>query len=130
MIELNKLALVIFSLIIIIGIFYERNYVVLSKEPDKIENFSEKSDAKFVLFYAPWCGHCKSIKPTWEKLTKNYPNIVTEINCDEEEEVAKANNIQGYPTIKYFPAGMDGDSIDYEGSRDYKSIESFLNKQK
>ena len=126
MIELNKLLIIILSLIIFYGIFKSEK-IVSYKE---IENFSEKSDAKLVLFYAPWCGHCKSIKPAWEKLTNNYPNIVTEINCDEEEEIAKANNIQGYPTIKYFPNGMDGDSIDYEGSRDYKSIESFLNEKK
>ena len=90
------------------------------KELDKIENLSEK----LVLFYAPWCGVCKSLKPTWDKLTKNYPELVTEINCDKEIEIIKQNNIEYFPTIKYFP--KDKASIQYEGSRNYKDIENFL----
>ena len=135
--EIKKLLLVFLPLITLIGIFYNKKSVkkVLDKVSNsitdtsvvKIENFSD-SNRKLVLFYAPWCGYCKKLKPDWDKLTDSYPEIVTKINCDEDKnkEIANQNNIEGYPTIKYFPTGMDGASVDYDGSRDYKSLVKFL----
>ena len=58
------------------------------------ENFTEKVAGKiaFIKFFAPWCGHCKSLAPIYstlaDKLTLN-PNIVI-AKCD-----STANEVLG-----------------------------------
>lgn len=39
----------------------------------------------FIKFFAPWCGHCKKMKPDWDKLMNEYENhesvLVGEVDC-------------------------------------------------
>ena len=38
-----------------------------------------------VKFFAPWCGHCKKMKPDWDKLMEEYKDnekvVVAEVDC-------------------------------------------------
>lgn len=83
----------------------------------------------FVKYYAPWCGHCKKLAPTWKQLAevlKNKVNIV-EVNCDVTDNKPKCREqgIQGYPTLLFY---QGGERVEYRGERSLAALESFATK--
>ena len=50
------------------GVEEENDVAVLTD--DNFESFLSEHEFVFVMFYAPWCGHCKKMKPGYEKLAK------------------------------------------------------------
>ncbi|KAG7653103.1 Thioredoxin domain [Arabidopsis suecica] len=82
-----------------------------------------------VEFFAPWCGHCQSLTPTWEKVANTLKGIATvaAIDADAHKSVSQDYGVRGFPTIKVFVPGKP--PIDYQGARDAKSISQFAIKQ-
>ena len=90
-------------------------------------------DKKDVLveFYAPWCGHCKALAPSYEKLGKLYKdNKVFDSKVTIAKVDATANDVpddvSGFPTIKLFPAGAKDAPIEYSGSRTIEDLAKFV----
>jgi len=87
------------------------------------DTFSQTSGGTWLVeFYAPWCGHCKRLVPTWEELATTVKGKfhVAKVDCTVEKDVATANGIRGFPTIKLF---HNGKVSDYNGAR---TVESFI----
>jgi len=103
--------------------------VVVTKEFDKIV-LDNKKDV-LVEFYAPWCGHCKKLAPTYEQLGeifKEDPNIViAKMDASENDLPAKSSiSIEGLPTIVLFQANSINHPVVYEGDRSLKDLLDFV----
>ena len=93
------------------------------------DNFDDAVAGKtvFLKFFAPWCGHCKALKPDWDKLMEEFADsataLVADVDCTTEGQVlCDANGVQGYPTLKW---GDPNNLEDYQGPRDFDSLKTF-----
>lgn len=90
------------------------------------DNVYGDESAWFVEFYAPWCGHCKSLAPEWAELATNLKGEVkvAKVDATENKAIAERFGVRGYPTIKFFPAGKKDDSsaVDYDGQRSASAL--------
>eukprot|EP00669_Euglena_mutabilis_P013627 TRINITY_DN860_c0_g1_i2.p1 TRINITY_DN860_c0_g1~~TRINITY_DN860_c0_g1_i2.p1 ORF type:complete len:195 (+),score=71.35 TRINITY_DN860_c0_g1_i2:23-586(+) len=98
----------------------------LGAESFKAEVFDSGKNA-FVKFFAPWCGHCKSMAPAWETLMTEFKDsksvAVAEVDCTVEDQLCKDEGVSGYPTIKYWEGG---EKKDYNGGRSVDELRSFV----
>jgi len=92
--------------------------------------FTEKG-SHFIKFYAPWCGHCKRLAPTWDELAQNFAdseNIqISKVDCTVDKPVCQKYEVRGYPTLIFFHDGEKKES--YRGPRDLESLTDFVKKQ-
>ncbi|KAI4385497.1 hypothetical protein MLD38_003516 [Melastoma candidum] len=98
-------------------------------------NFDEivLDESKDVLFeiYAPWCGHCQALEPTYNKLAKHLQGIDSIViakmdGTTNEHPRAKAD---GFPTLLFFPAGNKSfDPITVDTDRTVVALYKFLKK--
>jgi len=91
-----------------------------------------QSKAVMVEFYAPWCGHCKSLAPKYEKLANIFAGennvVIAKLDATEYPEISQRYEVTGYPTVKFFPFGSTV-PVSYEGPREVESMSEYLNSQ-
>ncbi|CAL5336368.1 unnamed protein product [Camellia sinensis] len=130
LIVLSVFFLQIFDLSSRVDALYGPSSPVLQLNPS---NFKSKvlnsNGVVLVEFFAPWCGHCQALTPTWEKAATTLKGVATvaALDADAHQSLAQEYGIKGFPTIKVFVPGKP--PVDYQGARDVKPIAEYALQQ-
>ena len=93
---------------------------------------ADLSGLTIVLFYAPWCGHCKKLMPEFDEFAKEKKGDkkikIIKVDCVENTKMAKKYGIESFPTIKCL---KDGKQVsEYTGERTKLALKKWFEEIK
>jgi protein disulfide-isomerase A1 len=80
-------------------------------------------------FYAPWCGHCKTLAPKYDSVGRHFKSasnlVIAKVDATTNDTPIQ---VEGFPTIYWFPAGGKKAPVQYDGPRSEKGFIEFIKK--
>ncbi|PGH19434.1 protein disulfide-isomerase domain [Polytolypa hystricis UAMH7299] len=110
------------------------NSAVLDLIPSNFDKVVFKSGKPgLVEFFAPWCGHCRTLAPIYEELGHLFAHAsdkvhISKVDADANRSLGKKFGVQGFPTLKWFD-GKSEKPVEYEGQRDLESLAKFVSEK-
>lgn len=76
--------------------------VITLSDGKAVETFRDTNNKNILYFTANWCPPCKAIKPVYESLSKDYPEVAFgKIDIDENPDAANDYEIRTIPTFVF-----------------------------
>ncbi|EIW54716.1 protein disulfide isomerase [Trametes versicolor FP-101664 SS1] len=127
-----RFSFALFATVLSVGSAFASN--VLELTPDNFDEHIGKGKPALVEFFAPWCGHCKNLAPTYEQLADAFANskdkvIIAKVDADGAgKPLGQKYGVTGFPTLKWFGAD-GGEPQKYDGGRDLDALANFVTAQ-
>ena len=97
-------------------------------DEDNFKASLKKRKHSLVMFYAPWCGHCKAAKPEYtaaaEQLSSEKKIPFAAVDCTKSDPLCKIHEVKGFPTFIYFNYGKN--PAPYNGERSQEGFVEFM----
>ena len=99
---------------------------MIAMNTQQFHNKEEGGKPVLVEFWAPWCVYCRRITPALEKISQQYAGKLTvaTVNIDDEEALARQEQIEVIPTLVIYESGEALGSIVAPDSK--ARIEEFI----
>ena len=123
----NNNNLICAGLFLLVIVLFAAYYISISQQ-SKREYYSG-GDAKLIMYYADWCGHCQTTKPEYKKLGKsqkvNGKTVSVEmVNADANRKAIEKAGVRGFPTIHL--VHKNGKRVEFQGNRTAANFKKFL----
>ena len=98
---------------------------VVHATPASWEALLKENEIVFVDFFANWCGPCKMLAPSIDKLAQEHPEAkVLKVDVDQEGSLAMQFGVQSIPTLIVF---KNGQAVNRQlGFVPYEALENML----
>jgi len=91
----------------------------------------DKSKNVMIEFYAPWCGHCKTLEPIYEELAKKRGGkgdvVIAKLDATANDWNQEKYKVSGFPTI--FFKTKSGKIETYNGEREVKAMNKWIDSK-
>lgn len=130
--------LIVILVFISVAVYVYNKYVTPLIEPKYVANKEftstnedDNGNVEIIIFTVEWCPHSKKALPIWEEFKNIYPNkkyngytlIFTEINGEENPDMADKYKVEGFPTIKLIKGNQ---VIEYDAKPSLVHLKEFL----
>jgi len=75
---------------------------VVDLDAETFASFTTENPISLVEFFAPWCGHCKSLAPEYEEAAttlKEKGIKLAKIDCMDHGDFCQSKGILGFPYV-------------------------------
>lgn len=103
---------------------------VVDVTPENVDSILDGTKHVLLEIYAPWCGHCKALAPTYEKVAEAFQRhksqlVIAKLDGDKHRKLGERFQVTGFPTLKWFNKGSTA-ATEYGGGRNEDDFHKFI----